>query len=69
MTEPGGHFDGSTFSIQPVKRSTPVLINGKKRRKHVLKHQDVVVQAATGSGKTLAFLVPLLSRLEPRTPA
>jgi len=36
------HFDGSTFSIQPVKRSTPVLINGKKRRKHVLKHQDVV---------------------------
>ena len=25
----------------------------------LLKHQDVVVQAATGSGKTLAFLVPL----------
>ena len=26
----------------------------------LLRHQDVVVQAATGSGKTLAFLVPLL---------
>ena len=25
----------------------------------LLKHQDVVVQAATGSGKTLAFLVPI----------
>ena len=28
----------------------------------------VVIHAHTGSGKTLAFLVPLLSRLEPRTP-
>ena len=29
----------------------------------LLKHQDVVVQAATGSGKTLAFLVPLFEVL------
>ena len=36
------HFDGTSFTIQPVKRSTPVIVNGKKRRKHVLKHQDIV---------------------------
>ena len=32
------------------------------------KREDVVIHAPTGSGKTLAYLVPVLSRLEPRTP-
>ena len=32
----------------------------------LLRHQDVVVQAATGSGKTLAFLVPLFEVLRRR---
>ena len=34
----------------------------------IARREDVVIHAHTGSGKTLAFLVPLLSRLEPRTP-
>ena len=28
----------------------------------------MVIHAPTGSGKTLAYLVPILSRLEPRVP-
>lgn len=36
------HFDGTSFLIQPVSRSSSVLINGKKKRKHTLKHQDIV---------------------------
>ena len=36
------HFDGTSFMIQPVSRSSAVLINGKKKRKHTLKHQDIV---------------------------
>ena len=31
-------------------------------------HENTVIHAETGSGKTLAFLVPILSRLEPRVP-
>ena len=36
------HFDGTSFSIQALKRSAPITINGKKRKKHVLKHQDLL---------------------------
>ena len=32
----------------------------------LLRHQDVVVQAATGSGKTLAFLVPIIEVIRRR---
>jgi len=34
----------------------------------VSRREDVVIHAPTGSGKTLAYLVPILSRLEPRVP-
>ncbi len=36
------HFDGTSFVIQGIKRATPVTVNGKKRRKHTLAHQDLV---------------------------
>lgn len=34
------HFDGSSFQIQAVSRQASVLINGKKRKKQQLAHQD-----------------------------
>ena len=36
------HFDGSSFQIQSLKRTHSVSINGRKRKKQVLKHLDVV---------------------------
>ncbi len=36
------HFDGTGFVIQGVKRSAIVQINGKKKRKHPLKHLDLI---------------------------
>ena len=34
----------------------------------IARHANVVLHAETGSGKTLAYMVPLISRLEPRKP-
>ena len=36
------HFDGKAFNIQPAERKTPVLINGKKRKKAKLAHRDTL---------------------------
>lgn len=45
--------------LTPVqKKAIPYLVAGK----------DVMVQARTGSGKTGAFVLPLLSRIDPRNP-
>ncbi|MEM1349224.1 MAG: sigma 54-interacting transcriptional regulator [Myxococcota bacterium] len=34
------HFDGSSFQIQTVHRSAGLLVNGKRKRKQTLSHQD-----------------------------
>ena len=34
----------------------------------IAKHEHTVIHSETGSGKTLAYLVPILSRLEPKLP-
>ena len=34
-----------------------------------LEGHDVLAESPTGSGKTLAFVLPILERLRPRTPA
>ena len=50
----------ATLAAHGFVAATPVQEAAIPR---LLRHQDVVVQAATGSGKTLAFLVPLLELL------
>jgi ATP-dependent RNA helicase DDX55/SPB4 len=50
----------ATLGEHGFEASTPVQEATIPR---LLKHQDVVVQAATGSGKTIAFLVPLFEVL------
>ncbi|MCO4795220.1 MAG: DEAD/DEAH box helicase, partial [Bacteriovoracaceae bacterium] len=39
------------------EKAIPLLVKG---------HQDFVGQAQTGTGKTAAFVLPLLSRLNPK---
>ena len=36
------HFDGRVFHLAPIKRDCKIFINGKRRRKHDLTHQDNV---------------------------
>ena len=36
------HFDGTSFTIQAVKRGLSFLINGKKKKKAPLKHMDLL---------------------------
>ncbi len=46
-------------SLMPVQaRAIPYLLAGR----------DMIIQARTGSGKTGAFLLPMLTRLDPRLP-
>jgi transcriptional regulator with GAF, ATPase, and Fis domain len=37
------HFDGQTYTITTLHRKLDVLVNGKKRSKHVLRHEDRLV--------------------------
>src|SRR5690242_17145370 len=37
------HFDGQTYTITTLQRKHDVIINGKKRSKHVLRHDDRLV--------------------------
>jgi len=41
------HFDGSSFQIQTVHRSAGLLVNGKRKRKQTLSHQDRLQLGAT----------------------
>ena len=34
------HFDGQTYTIATLHRKLDVVVNGKKRSKHVLRHED-----------------------------
>ncbi|MCA9673329.1 MAG: sigma 54-interacting transcriptional regulator [Myxococcales bacterium] len=36
------HFDGRVFHLAPTERDNRIFINGKRRRKHDLSHQDEV---------------------------
>ena len=40
-------FDGTSFALQSLKRSYDVLVNGKKRKKHTLRHMDLVEMGGT----------------------
>ena len=40
-------IDSGRFIINPTSRKHPVLINGKKVRKHVLEHGDLITIANT----------------------
>ena len=37
------HFDGQTYTIATLQRKQEVVINGKKRSKHKLSHDDKLV--------------------------
>ncbi len=37
------HFDGQTYTITTLHRKLDVIVNGKKRSKHVLRHEDRLV--------------------------
>jgi transcriptional regulator with GAF, ATPase, and Fis domain len=37
------HFDGQTYTITTLHRKHDVVVNGKKRGKHVLRHEDRLV--------------------------
>jgi transcriptional regulator with GAF, ATPase, and Fis domain len=37
------HFDGQTYTIQTLQRKQEVVVNGKKRSKHKLSHEDKLV--------------------------
>ncbi len=37
------HFDGQTYTISTLHRKLDVVVNGKKRSKHVLRHEDRLV--------------------------
>ncbi len=37
------HFDGQTYTIATLHRKLDVIVNGKKRSKHVLRHEDRLV--------------------------
>jgi transcriptional regulator with GAF, ATPase, and Fis domain len=34
------HFDGQTYTIQTLSRKAEIVVNGKKRKKHTLTHED-----------------------------
>ncbi len=36
------HFDGQVFHLAPIERDNKIFINGKRRKKHDLSHQDEV---------------------------
>jgi len=36
------HFDGRVFHLAPISRHSKIFINGKRRKKHDLSHQDSV---------------------------
>ena len=37
------HFDGQTYTIQTLSRKAEIVVNGKKRKKHKLSHDDKLV--------------------------
>src|SRR4051812_4789978 len=37
------HFDGQTYTITTMQRKSEIVINGKKRSKHKLSHDDKLV--------------------------
>src|SRR5688572_22868512 len=37
------HFDGQTYTIATLHRKLDVVVNGKKRSKHVMRHEDRLV--------------------------
>ena len=37
------HFDGQTYTITTLSRKADMVVNGKKRKKHKLSHQDKLV--------------------------
>ncbi|MCK5798689.1 MAG: FHA domain-containing protein, partial [Deltaproteobacteria bacterium] len=45
------HFDGQVFHLAPIDRDSKIFINGKRRKKHDLSHQDEVRLGQT----TMAF--------------
>ncbi len=40
------HFDGQTYTIQTLSRKSEIGVNGKKRKKHKLTHDDKLVVGA-----------------------
>ncbi|MCG8417793.1 MAG: sigma 54-interacting transcriptional regulator [Proteobacteria bacterium] len=40
------HFDGQTYTIATLSRKAEVVVNGKKRKKHKLSHDDKLVVGA-----------------------
>ena len=64
---------GRSSTLQPGRGSDGDAVAERKAAAwmampRVSRREDVVIHAPTGSGKTLAYLVPILSRLEPRVP-
>ena len=37
------HFDGQTYTVATLSRKSEVVVNGKKRKKHKLSHDDKLV--------------------------
>jgi len=37
------HFDGQTYTLQVLAKKQEVVVNGKKRGKHKLSHEDRLV--------------------------
>jgi transcriptional regulator with GAF, ATPase, and Fis domain len=40
------HFDGQTYTVATLSRKSEVVVNGKKRKKHKLSHDDKLVVGA-----------------------
>ncbi len=56
------HHDGRDFYIQTIERDDEILVNGKKRRKHRLVHQD---RLALGSGVAIEMTFSLFDDKAP----
>ncbi len=41
------HFDGRVFHLAPIERNNKIFINGKRRKKHDLSHQDKIRLGST----------------------
>ena len=54
------HFDGQTYTITTLQRKAEVVVNGKKRGKHKLSHDDKLV---IGSCELPALEVPFCQTL------
>jgi transcriptional regulator with GAF, ATPase, and Fis domain len=40
------HFDGSDYNVTTIEKRDEIVVNGKKRKKHKLSHQDKMVMGA-----------------------